>query len=356
MADSVAFQASTISSGTCLPATSQTSAVVFEDVSKSYKQLSLFGTGRQTIALRSVSFSVACGETVGLLGPNGAGKTTLLKILTTLVTPTTGRVFVNGFDVSTHSAAARRSIGLVTCDERSFYWRLSAHHNLSFFGTLYGLSKRQCNDRIDELLAALDLTEAAHRPYQEFSAGMKQKLAIARGLLAEPKVVLYDEPTRSLDPLSSQNIRRWIIENRKRHPLQTHIVATHQLSEAEELCDRVLILNKGRILTQGLVDDIRRRFHTRKINVHRLRVSGSASVPSSVSNGRSNYEIFEEPARDGARSLEIHAVPDSDGLNRALESILAAGLTIESCNNLEAGFDEVFCSMILNDRIPAEQP
>src|SRR5713101_7465627 len=220
-------------------------ALLVEHVSKSYVpwSLSRFLVSRPSKgnALTDVSFTLKHGETVGLLGPNGAGKTTLLKIIATLLAPTSGRILIQGEDPAADVMRVRRSMGLVTCDERSFYWRLNGRQNLAFFATLYGVPARQASERVEMLLEATGLKEAAGRPFHSYSSGMKQKLAIARGLLANPGIILYDEPTRSLDPLSTQNIRNWLAKHRDTLPLTAHLIATNQLAEAEQLCDRVLI-------------------------------------------------------------------------------------------------------------------
>ncbi len=145
--------------------------------------------GRKS-ALEGVSFDIAAGEMVGLLGPNGAGKTTLLKVLATLLFPSSGEVHFGDINVLREPGRARKRLGLVTCDERSFYWRLTGRHNLEFFAALYHVPSRETPARVQELLEVLGLAEAADRPFHGYSAGMKQKLAIARGLLASPEILL----------------------------------------------------------------------------------------------------------------------------------------------------------------------
>jgi ABC-2 type transport system ATP-binding protein len=237
-------------------------ALNVEHVSKTYTPLGFFGLDRSSAkrravkALDDVSFSIRAGDMFGLLGPNGAGKTTLLKIMTTLVHPSSGRVSLLGRDIREKPRWTRRMIGLVTCDERSFYWRLTGRHNLKFFAALYGVPDREADARMEELFDTLELTSAADRPYHSYSSGMKQKLAIARGFISDPMVLFYDEPTRSLDPVSAQRIRNWIAERRKKFPHQTHIIATNHLYEAEQLCDGVAIFAHGRLLAQGSIREI----------------------------------------------------------------------------------------------------
>src|SRR6266850_2839493 len=143
-------------------------------------------------ALRDVSFNIRAGEIFGLIGPNGAGKTTLTKIIATLIQPTEGSATVNGHDTVRDDERVRRNVGLAGAEERSFYWRLTAEQNLLFFARLHGLSARSARDRISELLALLDLQDLARRRFAELSTGNKQRLSVARALLANPPVLLLD--------------------------------------------------------------------------------------------------------------------------------------------------------------------
>jgi ABC-2 type transport system ATP-binding protein len=296
-------------------------------------------------ALQDVSLEVDEGEIVGLLGPNGAGKTTLSKIVTTLMYPSAGAVLLFGRDVRSDACAARGMMGLVTCDERSFYWRLTGRQNLEFFGALYGVSKHQVAERGSELLETLGLTAAADMPYHSYSSGMKQKLAIARGLLSHPRLLVYDEPTRSLDPLSAQKIRRWILEQRARYPQQTHLLATNQLVEAELLCDRVFIINGGRLIAEGSIDEIRARADISQLESHHLQLRGAYRPSPAVAEhpGVTRLEIEDTP--EGA-TITLTARRESDALSALLEELTRSGVRIASCTTKQASLDDVFCSVI----------
>jgi len=333
-----------------------TAALSIEGVCKTYQRLSLWGSRRNVSAadgaqaLRNVSLRIEPGETIGLLGPNGAGKTTLLKIIATLLYPTAGRVLIYGSDIHAGRGKERGSIGLVTCDERSFYWRLTGRHNLMFFATLYGLSKQQANEAIDELLEALGLTDAGGHRYDSYSSGMKQKLAIARGLLSDPKILLYDEPTRSLDPLSAQNIHRWIAQKRLRSPHQTHVIATNRLSEAERLCGRVFIINHGRLIAHGTIKEIRDRWHKRSTDVHHVTYQGcSLDGGLQPTPDIGLIDIETERTDDDGVTLRVHTQRESDGLSRVLSTILSAGGRVVRCEAEQTPFDDVFCSLVLGD-------
>jgi ABC-2 type transport system ATP-binding protein len=294
---------------------------------------------------------------VGLLGPNGAGKTTLLKILSTLIEVDQGQVRVLGHDATRNPQVVRGLIGLVTCDERSFYWRLTGRQNLDFFATLYGLPARKARTRIPLLFEKLGLTEAADRPYHGYSTGMRQKMAIARGLLSEPRLVLYDEPTRSLDPLSAQNVRAWIAQNRREFPEVTHIIATNQLHEAEALCDRVIIVNRGEIITQGSVASIRSAYEAAENSVHRIEFRG-APVPE-LSETAVRFGVLDIEQREGTEPgtilIEIRAMRDGQGLSYALDTILKSGGVVLSCETHKIPFDEVFISLVESRRERKEE-
>lgn len=204
-----------------------------------------------------VDLSIRKGEVFGILGPNGAGKTTLIKILCTLILPTEGEARVDGFDVVKESGKVRESIGLVTTDERSFYWRLTGRQNLEFFASLHNFYSDDARDMVDELLGVVDLKFAADERFLNYSAGMKQRMAIARGLLNDPSVLFMDEPTRSLDPGAAQGLRNFIKEEIVRERGKTIFISTHNLEEAEQLCDRVAIFDDGRIKVVGSPNDLK---------------------------------------------------------------------------------------------------
>src|SRR6059058_3107789 len=197
-------------------------------------------------ALRDVSFQIREGEIFGLIGPNGAGKTTLTKIIATLIQPTSGEVAVRGNDTVRDDAQVRRDIGLASAEERSFYWRLTAEQNLLFFARLYGLSGPEAKRRIKTSFEMFELEELARRRFAELSTGNKQRLGVARAMLAKPPVLLLDEPTRSLDPIAAARMRGMIKsltqDDAKR---VTVFLTSHNLTEVEELCDRVAVIGAG---------------------------------------------------------------------------------------------------------------
>ncbi len=198
-------------------------------------------------ALRDVSFDIKAGEIFGLIGRNGAGKTTLTKIIATLVQPTSGTIAVLGKDSVRNEQQVRAKVGLASAEERSFYWRLTVEQNLLFFARLYGISTKDAGERIAELLERFELTQNSKRRFGELSTGNKQRMAVARALLARPPVLLLDEPTRSLDPLAAASMRLLIRSLIDADEPATVLLTSHNLAEVEELCERVGVISKGQI-------------------------------------------------------------------------------------------------------------
>jgi ABC-type multidrug transport system ATPase subunit len=194
------------------------------------------------VALDGIEFEARAGEVVGLVGPNGAGKSTLIRICTSLLLPTTGRVLIDDQDVSSRSSRARASTGLLLTDERALYWRLSGRENLLFFGVMAGLSRAAAAARADELLDRFDLQGRDGRVFG-YSSGMRVRLGLARALIAEPKLLILDEPSRSLDPVASSELQEHL---RMLASEGTAVVlSSHRLDEVESMCDHVVVMMKG---------------------------------------------------------------------------------------------------------------
>ena len=226
---------------------------------RSYSDLLRYHRRQPTkLAVDRVSITVGEGGVFGVLGPNGAGKTTLLKMLSTALLPTSGSARVAGYDVVREAHDVRTAIGLVGGEERSFAERLTGRQNLEFFAALHGIPPVTARRRINQLLGRLDLWSSADRLAQTYSSGLRQRLAIARGLLAEPRIVFMDEPTRALDPISARDVRDLVADYLVGELERTVVLATHSLAEAEELCNRVVLIQAGRVVAEGTVSELRR--------------------------------------------------------------------------------------------------
>jgi ABC-type multidrug transport system, ATPase component len=239
-------------------------AVEARELVKTYKvkkKQGLFRSLYENIeALRGVSFKVKYGEVVGLLGPNGAGKTTTIKILSTLLLPDSGTAMVAGYDVVKEPEKVRRNIGLMLTVEKGFYGKLTGRENLEYFAALYGLNKQQALERINYLVKLLELDKlnADRKLFEEFSLGMKARLSLARALLSDAPILLLDEPTLGLDPPSARRIRELVKElahGEKKAVLYT----THNMFEAEIVCDRIILINKGQIVAEGTPSELKEK-------------------------------------------------------------------------------------------------
>lgn len=209
-----------------------------------------------TLILREIDFKVFSGEIFGIIGPNGAGKTTILKILCHLTTPTSGSVSVCGYDTEQEWDHAVRRLGYCISEERSFFWRLTGRQNLELFADLMEVPVAIARKRITELLGLLEIGDAADNRFMNYSSGMKQRMAVARSLLTDPDVLIMDEPTRGLDPRGALRLRSFIKEYVTTNG-RTAIVTTNRVSDIENLCDRIAIINQGRIIAIGSIPEIR---------------------------------------------------------------------------------------------------
>jgi ABC-2 type transport system ATP-binding protein len=292
------------------------------------------------LVIDRVSFEVNEGEIFCLIGPNGAGKTTLIKILCGLILPTSGEARVAGFDVVKEEQEVRRRTGLVYGDARSFFWRLTLRENLRFYAALYRMSAGQVERRIADLAKLVSLTNALDVRMHFFSSGMKQRAAIARGLLTDPPVVFLDEPTATVDPVAAHEIRT-MIRDRVLDGTRTIFLTTNIMSEAEELSDRVALIREGRIEMTGPVDILRERFQP--YESYRLVVEGASigtilqlqAVPGArqvtyAVTDRGGYEVTLEIARGG------RAVPD------ALALLISLGASVWECTPQRMSLDDMF--------------
>lgn len=240
-------------------------AVATQQISKVYSPAESWrqrGRKAPITAVDNVTLSVPQGEIFGLLGPNGAGKTTLVKMLCTLILPSSGTATVAGVDLR-DERKIHAVTGLVVSDERSFYWRLSVQRNLEFFAAMYGLYGTDASSRIGIVLEDVDLLDRAGQRFSDLSSGMRQRLAIARALLHEPKILFLDEPTRSLDPIATRQLHALILRVLAEREMTVFLI-THDLAEAEKLCDRVALMHKAKIRKIGRPEELRRHLNPQR--------------------------------------------------------------------------------------------
>jgi len=305
-------------------------------------------------ALRDVTFNVHNGEIFGLIGPNGAGKTTLTKIIATLIQPTAGQVTVNGCDTVLDDEQVRRRVGLAGAEERSFYWRLTAEQNLLFFARLYGLSGAQAKRRIKELFELFEVEELERRRFAELSTGNKQRLAVARAMLANPPVLLLDEPTRSLDPIAAARMRA-TIKSLARNDADrvTVFLTSHNLAEVEELCDRVAIIGRGRIRALDTPQNLRTT-HTTTEQVS-ITLTSVAAVDAEHALRQAFSDRFftlGRTTRDQEWAVEFSREAGDETLDSVLRVLQQSGAMIRSVETKRATLLAVLESYDEGDESP----
>jgi len=295
-------------------------------------------------AVEDVTLRVRRGEIFGLLGPNGAGKTTLIKLLCNLVIPTSGFARVGGWDVVDQGDRVRGCIGLVTNDERSFFWRLTGRRNLEFFGSLYNMQPDVLKKRVGELLEIFGLEGKADLPFKTYSSGIKKKMAIARGLLNDPQVIFMDEPTNSLDPAAMQQLRTMVRQTIVSDMKKTVFWATHRLEEVDGFCDRVALINNARIEFDGYVRDFKgllrgnSRYHIRFVG------DGRGLRDFMERSGFVDYQIVSEA--DGETVMKWVEPFDRDIGQEILAHVLRSGGTILNYQQQGASLEDVFMHLV----------
>jgi ABC-2 type transport system permease protein len=298
-------------------------------------------------AVDLVDLQVKTGELFGLVGPNGAGKTTLIKMLTTLIVPTSGEAIVNGYGLD-QELAIKRSVGLVTSDERSFYWRLSGQHNLEFFASLHRLDAEASRTRSAEVLEQVGLAEHADKPFQNYSTGMKQRLSIARALLVQPQILFLDEPTKGLDPSATQQVHE-LIRNQLTHEQGiTVFLTSHNLDEVQRLCDRVAIMNRGKLRACGTLSELQNFLYTRER--YQIQVRGwSPQIQETLHQQGFSYQI--EISDDARATLNYGPPAEIEEVNQILDIIRQDNAQVEQLTSQQVSLDEIFSKITSNDLI-----
>lgn len=281
-------------------------------------------------AVQDITLTVPTGELFGLLGPNGAGKTTLVKMLCTLLRPTGGTAVVAGHNLD-DAGAIRAAVGLVVSDERSFYWRLTARQNLDFFAALYGLHGAAARQRVRTVLAEVQLDEVAGRRFSSFSSGMRQRLAIARALLHQPRLLFLDEPSRSLDPTATQKLHDLILRLRQEQGMTIFLI-THDLAEAEKLCDRVALIHQGRIQALGQPAALRRELRPQRQYVVQV---GEMDMTVAHTFRQQNVTV------DG-RTLTFQSAEEDGLLTAVLHTLHTHHVPIHTITSAPPSLEEVF--------------
>ena len=306
-------------------------AVTTSDLRRVYKSRD---GNPDVVALDGVSMTIEEGEVHGLLGPNGAGKTTLVKLLSTVLLPTSGSASILGHDIVRETKAVRRLIGVVLGGDRGLYWRLTGRENLEYWAALYNVPASTAKRRVSELLETVGLADRADYLVEGYSRGMKQRLHLARGLVADARVLFLDEPTSGMDPIASREFRR-LVEN-LRSEGRAVLLTTHDMAEAESVCDRVTLIDRGKVLAVETPRSLARLVARYERIDFRGRVDGLLdslrAVPGVATVG---------PLPDGGHRVEL----ESDAASRrVLEVLVGAGVT--SITTSRPSLEEVYLRVI----------
>lgn len=295
---------------------------------------------RPICVVDNLNLAVEPGQVFGFLGANGAGKTTTIKMICGLVQPTSGSARVNGYDVSRSRTRVMAQIGAVLEGTRNMYWPLSPWENLLYFAQLKGCWGRKPKLRAEQMLRELDLWERRHEPVARFSRGMQQKVAVACALIADPPVLLLDEPTLGLDIQASYTLKRWIRQLASEQG-KTVILTSHQLDVVQEVCDRVAIIHKGRLIIDQPVRDLLKLFQqdTYQVKIKRNGANGHLA-------GLDGLHIS---VQDDGETVLIDSITDQDALYCLLGQIRKQSIELLSVNRVEPKLEEVFIRLMKDE-------
>lgn len=312
------------------------------EVRRTYRASSgaLGRTKREIVALDGLTLQVGHGELYGLLGPNGAGKTTAIKILTTLLTPDSGRALVAGWDVRSAPGEIRSRIGFVLGGERGLYYRLSGWDNLRYFAALYGVAASRTRARIEEVIDIVGLRERARERVEGYSRGMKQRLHLARMLLHDPGILFLDEPTSGLDPIGARELRETV--RRLREQGRTIILTTHYMFEADALCDRIGIIDHGRLIAEGTPAQLKDLVSDRSVIEVEL-----FGAPSGIAEPVRSLEHVDSVVMEQQQLRQVLRVQSRLG-ERAVAPVLAAlnGTRIGRVAVREATLEDAYVRLV----------
>ena len=287
-------------------------------------------------AVDHITFDVKKSEVFGLLGPNGAGKTTTIRMLTTLIRPTEGTATIGGYDVVKQDNKVRQLIGLVS-EKMIMYDRLTAKENLKFFGKLYNMPSNVLNPKIDELLELLQLTPWKDSKVGTFSSGMRQRMNVIRALLNMPQVLFLDEPTLGLDPQSTVEIRDFIKKINREHKT-TIILTTHMMNEADILCDRIGIIDQGKITALDTSTNLKKLISVDGTTILKLEIP---NLTNKLLTKIQSLEFVSSVSQENNSHIKVHATGD-DAFDLIIDAVRAEKAKINSMEKLQPTLEDVF--------------
>jgi ABC-2 type transport system ATP-binding protein len=307
-------------------------------VYQSKERAGLFSSRVKSVdALKGITLDIFPGEVFGLLGPNGAGKTTLIKCLTTLLLPTRGTAWINGYQLERDENAIRASIGCMLMGDRGLYWKLTGRENLDFFGALYQIPPAPRKKQADKIIEMLNLGDIVDRTVETYSSGQKMKLAFGKALINDAPVLILDEPTNTLDLPSARELRAVVHDLNEQG--RTVVYTTHQMSEAEELCDRVAIIDRGEVIAQGTIPELKASLNREGVT----KVEGV--IPTAAFNAVRTLDGVASAAlssKDGAQELVIVALNPRAILPQLIHALMDNGAVLEQIAPTEVTLEDVF--------------
>src|SRR5712692_10933655 len=294
-------------------------------------------------ALDGVSLTIERGELFGLLGRNGAGKTTLIKILTTLLAPTSGKALVNGMDVTRNVLPIRQRIAMVSGGEQSGYGILTVREQLWMFAQFYGVPSREAHRRIDELLEAFDLSDQASQKVYALSSGMRQRINLCRALVSGPEILFLDEPTVGLDVEAARSVREYVRSWMRQNPNRTVLLTTHYMFEADELCDRAAVINRGQIVAQGTTNDLKRDLQ----EYTRFQLELAEWTPAFVERLRATDGVVDVQTETRKDRTELRlALSREELIGPMMATLNEAGGHVLTLRRIEPTLEEAFVRLV----------
>jgi len=294
-------------------------------------------------AVNGVDLEIRRGEIFGLLGPNGAGKSTTIRMLCTLLEPTSGTATVHGFDTVKQANDVRRSLGTVLAGERSIYWKLSGRENLEYFAALNHIPAAVTKKRVNELIERMELKDRANELVEKYSTGMRQRIAIAKALLARPPILLLDEPTLGLDPQAARNLRELIATLKQEG--HTILLTTHYMEEADQLSDRIGIIDSGKVIALDTPAGLKKRIDQQE--VIKLELSGwhdDLGDKLRAINGVENLHTRQQGEAD-LWEVNLQAQNSRAVLPRLVESLSGNGTRLVNMNIVKPSLEDVFIQL-----------
>ncbi len=301
--------------------------------------------GKTLIALDEVDLEVYEGELFGLLGPNGAGKTTLIKILTTLLAPSAGTAYVDGMDVVKRANDVRRNINMVSGGETSGYGILKVRENLWMFSQFYGLSWKDAYERIDEMLKVVELEAKANSLVSALSTGERQRMNFCRGFITDPKVLFLDEPTLGLDVNAARIVRDFTQDWLQKNPDRTLLLTTHYMAEADEMCDRIAIIDHGKVLACDTPSNLKRLLQSRPI----FEITASGITPRTLDllqQAPGVTSVTGVPDEAGTSYRLNFILEDESAIGSAVNALTANQAHILSLQKNEPTLEDVFIKLV----------